>query len=111
MLSDRSEDNHDMVLHAEERGAYVVVGRMPIIVGKIPMGGMRVMVEGDPAMRRPYIVMEANPKSCPGANTAGARALSDYLLSEKVQTFLTQYGRDDYRGICPFHPVAPAARG
>jgi len=63
------------------------------------------MVEGDPVMRRPFIVMEANPNRFPQANAAGAHALSDFLLAPETQTFLETFGADDYGGISPFHGV------
>lgn len=74
---------------AREHQAYAIVGRMPVLYGRIqPAEGMSIMVQGDPAMRRPYIVMEANPGRFPGVNAAGAKALSDFLLSTNIQRFL-----------------------
>ncbi|MDD2334940.1 MAG: hypothetical protein PHD01_00005 [Geobacteraceae bacterium] len=65
------------------------------------------MVDDDPVMRLPYLVMEANPDRFPGTNVKGARALSDYLLSKKVQTFLTVFGKDQNElGKQFFYPVA-----
>ena len=61
-------------------------------MGKMPAAGMEILVRGDPVMRRPFIVMEASPKKVPGANHAGARALSDFLVSNKVQAFLLEFG-------------------
>jgi tungstate transport system substrate-binding protein len=40
------------------------------------LGKMEVLVQGDPEMRRPYVVIEANAKKFPQANAAGARALA-----------------------------------
>jgi len=49
--------------------------------------------------------MEANPKRFPQANYAGARALSDFLLSAEVQRFLVQFGTQT-NGVGPlFFPV------
>ena len=48
-----------------------------------------------------------NPARCPNINSAGARSLSDYLLSAKVQSFMASYGKEEYGGISPFHPVYP----
>jgi len=45
---------------------------------------MRIMVEGDTLMRRPYIVMEPAEEG-PGANVKGARMLADFLLSDEIQ--------------------------
>ena len=57
-------------------------------------------------MRRPFIVMESNPKKVPRANTEGARALSDFLLSSKVQNFLLDFGRTTNGPGPLFFPVA-----
>ena len=54
---------------------------------------------------RPYIVMEANPKKFPHANAAGARALSDFLLSPKVQNYLLEFGRDTSASRPLFFPI------
>ena len=71
--------------------AYVVVGYIPAQTGKMQNDGMEILVKGDPIMRRPFIVMEANPKKFPQANYAGAKALSNFLLSPKVQMFLLKF--------------------
>ncbi len=60
-------------------------------------------------MRRPFIVMEANPKKFPNANHAGARSLADFLLSPKVQTFLTEFGQKTTGRGPFFHPVQTAS--
>ena len=60
-------------------------------------------------MRRPFIVMEANPKKFPNANHAGARALSDFLLSPKVQTLLAEFGQKTTGRGPLFHPVEAVA--
>jgi tungstate transport system substrate-binding protein len=44
-----------------------VVGYIPAQTGRMPAGGMEILVKGDPVMRRPFIVMESNPKK----NSAG----------------------------------------
>jgi tungstate transport system substrate-binding protein len=85
--------------------AYVVVGFMPAFTGKMANEGMEILVKDDPIMRRPYIVMEANPEKFPAANHAGARALSDFLLSPAVQNYLRQFGRDTAANRPLFFPV------
>ena len=59
-------------------------------------------------MRRPFIVMETNPKKFPGVNYAGAKALSDFLLSAKVQNFLLEFGRQTNGPGPLFFPVETA---
>jgi tungstate transport system substrate-binding protein len=83
----------------------VVVGYIPARMQKMNAEGMEILVKGDPVMRRPFIVMEANPKKVPHANTAGARALSDFLMSAKVQNFLLEFGRQTNGPGPLFFPV------
>jgi len=52
--------------------------------------------------------MKANPKIFPEVNAAGARALSDFLLSPKVQNYLPEFGRDNTASHPLFFPVAAA---
>jgi len=75
-------------------------------MGKMYAEGMEILVKGDPVMRRPFIVMEANPQRVPRANYAGARALSDFLLSAKIQSFLLEFGRQTNGPGPLFFPVA-----
>lgn len=104
-LKDESGDHLSMPAFAEQHNAYMIQGRMPFTYGKLPMGNLKIMVENDPQMTRPYIVMEANPELCPGANAAGARALSDFMLSDTVQKFLAEFGKDKNLGVNAFRPV------
>lgn len=108
VIADESAGHLDALTFAQKRGAYIIVGRMPVLFGKLKAEGMKILVEGDPEMRRPYVVMEANPARFPQANAAGARALSDFLLSEDTQKFLAEFGAGEHGGIPLFHPVAGA---
>ncbi len=107
VLKDEAVHRFKALTYASKNGAYTIYGRMPVLMPKIPTGKLEVLVEGDPMLRRPYIVMEANPAIFQDVNHKGARALSDFLLSKKVQTFLKTYGADTYGGIPCFHPVWP----
>lgn len=98
VLKDETESKFDILQFARSNQAYVIVGYMPAHFGKMNNTGMEILVKGDPAMRRPYIVMEANPKRFPNANATGARALSDFLLSESTQSFLREFGRGAHEG-------------
>jgi len=104
-LKDESADHLEIVNFAARNNAYVVVGRMPVLFGKIEMKEMEILVENDPAMRRPYIVIEANPERFPKANIRGARCLSDFLLSNQVQNFLAQSASNRRGGLPLFYPV------
>ena len=108
LLKDESGDKYAALKFAQAHGAYVITGRIPVETGKLYADAMEIMVESDPAMRRPFIVMEANPARFPQANTARARALADFLLSRDTQEFLKGFGAKEYGGIPFFHPVIPS---
>ena len=57
-------------------------------------------------MRRQFIVIEASARKFPQTNATGARALADWLVGEKGQGFLVEYGREKNRGIPPYFPVS-----
>lgn len=110
VIKDEGEKAKNIIAFAEKNNAYVVFGRMPVLFEKIETGAMQIMVEGDLLMRRPYIVMEANPKRVPGANTKGARLLADFLLSKEIQNLLSEFGVKEYGGMPLFYPVWPEGR-
>jgi len=110
VLRDQATDKHNILLFAQKHNAYVVVGRMPVLFGKMPSGEMTIMVDADPAWRRPYVVMEANPARLPKANHKGARALADFLLSEDTQRFLATFRAKEFGGVPLFHPIWPFDR-
>jgi tungstate transport system substrate-binding protein len=92
VIRDDTVSKWDILQFARSNNAYVVVGYIPAHFQKMKAEGMEVMVKNDPAMRRPFIVMETNPRKFPQANNAGAKALSDFLLSAKTQDFLLIFG-------------------
>lgn len=106
VLRDDTVSKFDILQFARTNDAYVVVGYIPARLQKMSAGGMEILVKGDPAMRRPFIVMETNPKKFPGVNTAGACALSDFLLSPKLQAFLLEFGTQTNGPGPLFYPVA-----
>jgi tungstate transport system substrate-binding protein len=108
VLKDETVSKFDILQFARSNNAYVIVGYIPARLGKMNPAGMEILVQGDPIMRRPFIVMEANPKKFPQANHAGARALSDFLLSPKAQQFLAEFGQKTTGRGPLFHPVQTA---
>lgn len=109
VLKDEAVSKFDILQFARSNNAYVIVGYIPARLGKMNPSGMEILVQGDPAMRRPFVVMEANPKKFPNANHAGARALADFLLSPRVQAFLAEFGQKTTGRGPLFHPVETAA--
>lgn len=110
VIKDDTVSKWNILQFARTNNAYVVVGYIPAETGKMNAQGMEILVKGDPTMRRPFIVMEANPNKFPSANAAGARALADFLCSPKVQNFLLEFAKQP-KGPGPlFFPVASASQ-
>jgi tungstate transport system substrate-binding protein len=105
VIRDDTISKWNILQFARTNNAYVVVGYIPAQMGKMPAEGMEILVKNDPIMRRPFIVMETNPKKFPQANVAGARALSAFLLSTNVQNFLLEFGRQTNGPGPLFFPV------
>ncbi|WP_369311271.1 substrate-binding domain-containing protein [Providencia rettgeri] len=108
VLKDDLRGGRDLLQQVADRNAYIITGRMPVYVGKWQATDkMAILVDQDPLMRRPYIVMETNPIRHPNVNYHGAKALADFLLSEKIQTFLAHYDGVVKDGRPLFYPVWP----
>ena len=105
VIRDDTVSKWDILQFARSNNAYVVVGYIPAHFQKMKAEGMEIMVKDDPTMRRPFIVMEANPTKFPLANHAGAKALSDFLLSPKTQNFLLAFGNQTNGPGPLFFPV------
>lgn len=105
VLKDESSTPTDLLRYAESKGAYAICGRIPVLVGKIPKGTMEIMVEGDPDMQRPFVIVEADPKHFPQANTEGAARLAAFLVSAETQEFLKRFADEQPAGVPLFYPL------
>ncbi len=88
-LYDDAESPQQVLRSAVDKHGYAVVGHIPVAFGKMPSKGMAVLLKGDPAMRRVYVVVEPGPRH--PANTRQrelARQLADYLVSHAGQADL-----------------------
>lgn len=103
LLADRGVSSQGVVEFARERGAYVITGRIPVLSGKIPSGGMEILVQGDPEMRRLYVVVEAAPGVA--GNPDGAGRLATFLLSPEGQAVLVRHGQAQADGRKLFFPL------
>lgn len=106
-IQDEALRSDDIPLYADQKNAYFIFGRMPITQDKHPSGKVVILVDQDPTMRRPYVFMEANPARSSHVNQAGAKALGDFILSERIQTFMAGYGKEQNGGVPFFYPVWP----
>jgi tungstate transport system substrate-binding protein len=105
LLKDESDNSEEVMEFARQKQAYVALGRIPVLLGIFAAYKMEILVQGDPDMRRPFIVMEANPKNFPAANSEGARARANFLLSPKTQNFSLQFGTNKPGGMPLFYPI------
>lgn len=93
----RLDDRHrQMLMEAGEKGAYTLVGRIPFVNGKIPKKDLEVVVQGDPRLRRPYVVAVASRTADNTAQVAAARQFVEFLRSEESQAWIAEYGRGRY---------------
>lgn len=106
VIKDESSSPTGLLAFAEKNHAYAICGRLPILWEKIPSGGMKVLVEGDPEMRRPFVIVEANPAKFPNTNHAGAEFLSAYLTGEKGQLFLARFQPEQAGTLPAFYPLS-----
>ena len=92
---------------ANRRQAYTLTDRLTYLAGRGHLQ-LRVVLENDPALRNPYHFIAVDPGRRPGANPAGALALSDYLVSPAGQRLIARAGATQY-GQALFTPLAGQA--
>jgi tungstate transport system substrate-binding protein len=105
VIKDERRSKKEILIHVREKNAYTFFGRVPVLFQKRDSKGLEIMVEDDPDMHRPYIVMLANPEVFPHVNFEGARKLQDFLLSRQAQKFLGKFRADEFGGIPLFYPL------
>ena len=91
VVQDTADTPQAILKLAAHKRAYVVVGRIPVAFGKIPHDDLAVLLAGDPAMRRVYVVIEPGPQHpASPEKRAAARRLADYLVSPAGQADLAE---------------------
>lgn len=98
------ENQHAVLDRARELHAYTLVGRIPVITGKLHADGMEILVRGDPRLRRPYLV-ELAPDA-----PAAARDLAAWLRAPDTQAWIATFGVGKYDDQPLFYPVVSGAR-
>ena len=93
-LRDDTERAQGILEFAAAHQAYVVTGHIPVAYGKMHAPGMAVLLKGDPAMRRPYVMVEhpeSVDKTCTEVGSPTRRVVA-YLASSKGQLAVKQAG-------------------
>jgi len=99
-------DRHRQLLQkAAREGAYTIVGRIPFLNGKIPNDGLELMVQGDPRMRRPYVVVVSSANEPGSPRDQAARRLAAFLRSAETQRWIGEFGRGKLDDRPLFFPV------
>ena len=94
---------------ADDRRAYTITDRATLLALSKRVA-LRIMVEGDRALRNIYSVMEVNPANGPHVNAAGGKAFADFMVSPEVQRIIRTFGVDRY-GQPLFVPIAGKREG
>lgn len=76
---------------AAEKKGYTLTDRGTYLALRKNLG-LEVLVQGDARLLNIYHVIEVNPARWPKVNGAGARALSDFMLSRQVQEMIGVFG-------------------
>jgi tungstate transport system substrate-binding protein len=94
-----------MLQRAARENAYTLVGRIPFRNGKIVNDGLEIMVQGDPRMRRPYVVAisTANPPGSP--RREASERLAQFLRAPETQRWIAEFGRGQLDDQPLFFPV------
>ncbi len=99
-------DRHrQMLVRAQAEEAYTLVGRIPFLNGKVDTGNLKIMVQGDSRLRRPYLVVVAAGKP-DDPRLAAARRLAAFLRKGETQKWIAEFGRGKYDDQPLFFPVS-----
>ena len=93
------ENQREILQRAAGANAYTIVGRIPMLTGKLRAEGIEILVKGDPKLRRPYLV-EVSPKANPAAADLAA-----FLRLPETQAFIATFGKGKYDDQPLFFPV------
>lgn len=94
-LSLPSERHRQMLRRAESEQAYTIVGRIPFLNGKLEAGTLQIISQGDPRLRRPYLVVVAGGKA-DEPRLAAARRLAAFLREQPTQDWIANFGKGKY---------------
>lgn len=94
----------DVILMANEMEAYTLADRGTFLSMKDKIS-LEIIVEGDPKLFNYYGVIAVNPDKGSHINDEGAALFVEWILSEKTQQFISEFGVEDF-GMPLFFPNA-----
>ncbi len=91
---------------AAEKDGYLIADRGTYLaLNKKKSLGLEILVAGEPKLLNIYHVIEVNPAKWPKVNSAGAKAFSDFMVSNKAQDVIRSFGVKEF-GSPLFFPDA-----
>lgn len=91
---------------ATEKAGYTLVDRGTFLArNQARKLDLEILTQGEPLLLNIYHVIEVNPAKWPKANTAGAKAFADFMVSRKTQESIGRFGVDKF-GSPLFFPDA-----
>lgn len=85
----------DVIQMAEEMNGYTLSDRATYLNMKDKIG-LEILVEGDEQLYNQYGVIAVNPEKNDQINAEGAQAFVDWILSEKVQNLIAEFGKEEF---------------
>lgn len=81
---------------ANEQGAYCLTDKATFLANKESLGDLDIILAESDDMKNTYSVIECDAEKLEGVNTAGAKALIDWLLSDEADALIAEYGKEKY---------------
>lgn len=85
----------DTIMMAEELNGFTLSDRATYLSMKEQIG-LEIVLEGDERLFNQYGVIVVDPSKNDQINHEGAKAFADWLLSDKGQQLISQFGVDEY---------------
>jgi len=100
-----SDRHRQLLQRAARENAYSIVGRIPFLNGKIANEGLEIMVQADPRMRRPYVVVVGSARQPGSPRHEAASRLARFLREPQTQQWIADFGRGELDDRPLFFPV------
>jgi tungstate transport system substrate-binding protein len=98
------QKQHEILARAAQENAYTLVGRIPMLTGKLAHPGIEILVRGDGRLRRPYLVAVAQ-RAADQPRIAAARELVTFLRLPATQDFIASFAKGRYDDQSLFFPI------
>jgi tungstate transport system substrate-binding protein len=87
--------NGPTLVHADSRGAYVLMDRATWLVHRAKLS-LTLLAENHPDLFNFIAVIRTNPERFPKANAAGAARFADWLVGDEAQALIADFGKVEF---------------